>query len=98
MPLAMSERDGAVTFEVRVKPRASRAGVVGTREGAVEIALMAPPVEGAANDALVAFVAGACGLAKSRVSIVRGDKSRQKLVRVEGTSADALCAALGVAR
>lgn len=94
----ITERDGAATFEVRVKPRASRAKVVGVHDGALEIALTAPPVDGAANEALVAFVAELCGVPKRDVAIVRGGKSRQKLVRVAGATADSLRRAFGTAR
>jgi uncharacterized protein (TIGR00251 family) len=93
--VSITEHDGASTALVRVKPRASRARVVGVRAGAVEIALTAPPVDGAANEALVAFIAAACGVPKRDVTIVRGEKSREKLVRVAGVGADALRAALG---
>ena len=57
--------------------------------------ISAPPVDGRANDALCRLIAKAAGVAPSRVAVVRGERSRDKVVRVEGVDADALRAALG---
>jgi uncharacterized protein (TIGR00251 family) len=80
------EKDGAVRFEVHAKPRAKKSKVVGERGDAVEIALAAPPVDGAANEELVRFVGKVLGLARRDVELVRGDTSREKLVAVTGLS------------
>ena len=95
--LSIVERDGGVTFEVRVQPRASRAAFVGPHEAAMKVALTAPPVEGAANAALIALVAEVLGVPKRRVQIVRGDKSRQKVVRVDDMTSSVARAALAQA-
>jgi len=58
--------------------------VDGVRGGAVLIRLAAPPVEGAANDALVAFFSDALGVPRRNVTIVSGERSRDKRVRIEG--------------
>jgi uncharacterized protein (TIGR00251 family) len=84
--LRMTVLEGSVRFEVHAKPRASTSRVGGVREGALVVALAAPPVDGAANDELVATLARALGVAKRDVSIVRGDASRTKLVTVRGLS------------
>jgi uncharacterized protein (TIGR00251 family) len=81
-------------LHVRLQPRARRDEVVGERGGAVVIRVAAPPVDGKANAALCAFVARAVGVAPSRVSVVRGHTSRDKLVRVEGVEEMALREAL----
>ena len=78
----------ALVFEVRVAARASRDRIMGVREGALKVALTAPPVDGAANDALRKMLAKALGVPKSCVEIVRGERSRQKLVRVRDVDAD----------
>ena len=65
-------------------PRAPRTRVDGTRGAAILIRLAAPPVDGAANDALIAFLAGALALPRRNISIVSGEKSRDKRVRIEG--------------
>ena len=69
---------------IRVQPRSRRNEVVGERAGAVVIRLTAPPVDGKANSALCAFVARAAGVPPSRVSVVRGQTARDKVVRVDG--------------
>jgi uncharacterized protein (TIGR00251 family) len=74
----------AVTVKVRVQPRASRNAVTGIAGDSLKLALTAPPVEGAANAACCAFLADLCGVAKTRVAVVGGHKSRDKLVRIGG--------------
>lgn len=81
---------------IRLQPRARRDEVVGERGGAVVVRVSAPPVDGRANEALCRFVAKAAGVAPSRVTIVRGLGSRDKVVRVDGVDEAALRDALGV--
>ena len=85
--LRIVEQDGAVTFAVRVAPRASRNRVLDVHEGALKVALTAPPVDGAANDALRKLLAKALGVAKSEVEIIRGERARNKVLRVRGIRA-----------
>ena len=85
--LRVREQDGAVVFEVRVAPRASRSRVIGVQDGALKVALTAPPVDGAANEALRKLLAKTLGVAKSDVEIVRGDRARIKVLRVNGIRA-----------
>ncbi|MFN7229795.1 MAG: DUF167 domain-containing protein, partial [Synechococcaceae cyanobacterium] len=77
-----------------IQPRSSRDQVVGEREGAIAIRLKAPPVDGAANAALVSFLAARLGKAPARVRLLRGHTGRRKWVSVEGLSAGELRAAL----
>ncbi|MDA0174548.1 DUF167 domain-containing protein [Solirubrobacter taibaiensis] len=79
---------------IRLQPRAKREEVVGERAGAIVIRVTAPPVDGKANAALCAFLAKAAGVSVSRVEVVRGQTSRDKVVRVEGVTSEALRAAL----
>jgi uncharacterized protein (TIGR00251 family) len=81
---SITEANGGVTFAVRVVPRSSRSQIVGVVGGALKIKLTAPPVEGAANAALIEFVAEWLGVRRNAVSIVSGDKARTKFVRVTG--------------
>jgi uncharacterized protein (TIGR00251 family) len=93
----VSRKDGlSATVSVRVVPRASREGVAGFEGGVVRIRLNAPPVEGQANEALVRFLAKALGVPKSRIALVAGEKGRNKILRVDGISREALMAALGL--
>ena len=80
---AAPKPDGVVV-KVRVQPRASRDAIVGWREGTLRLRVTAPPVEGEANRAVAALLARALGLAPSTVSVVRGERGRDKLVRIAG--------------
>lgn len=77
---------GAVAgdLEVRVTPRAGRSAIGGLREGALVIKLAAAPVDGAANDELIALLSKALALPKRDITIVSGERSRTKRVRVAG--------------
>lgn len=91
-PVAIETRRqaDAVVVEVRVIPRASADRIQGEHAGALKVALTAPPVEGAANEALVALIAKALGVPRRDVEIVRGQRSRTKAVRIHGVSEDAV--------
>jgi uncharacterized protein (TIGR00251 family) len=78
----------SVELRVRVIPRASKAGIAGTRDGALLVRLNAPPVEGAANSELIQVISDALGVPKRSISIVAGERSRLKRVRVEGVNED----------
>jgi uncharacterized protein len=82
------EADGAVTFRVRVAPRAARTAVAGEHGGALKVRVAAPPVEGAANAELTRFLARALGLAASAVEVLGGHTSKSKLVRARGATAE----------
>jgi len=84
-----------VVLTVRVVPRSSRNQIVGTENGALKIKLTAPPVEGAANAALIEFIAEWLSVRKSAVTIISGDKARRKVVRVSGVTAEQVKARLG---
>ena len=82
MPLKVTEADGAITFDVQVVPRASR--------DRLKVQLTAPPVDGAANEALVELFAKSLGRRRADVAIVRGQTGRKKTIRVAGATRDAL--------
>ena len=77
-----------MTAEVQVKviPRASRSQVAGLREGVIVIRLAAPPVDGAANQELIAFLSRELDLPKRSIVIVSGDRSRTKRLLIDGIS------------
>ena len=76
-------RDGErITFTIRVTPRASANAVAGERDGALLVRVSAPPVEGKANDAVVAVLAKVLGLPNGAVRVERGGAARMKLVSV----------------
>ena len=80
---------------MRVQPRASRDALAGEREGALLVRLTAPPVEGAANEALARLLGRALGVAPSAVRVVGGATGRNKRVAVAGLDAAAVRARLG---
>ena len=88
--LRYKESDGTVTFDVRVVPRASRTAVAGEHDGALRVRVAAPPVEGAANEELLRFLARELGVPVRAVEIISGHASKSKRVRVAGASVERL--------
>ena len=82
-------------LQVQVQPRASRTEVAGPHGGALRVRLAAPPVDGAANAELVAFLARRLRVPKAAVTIVRGESGRRKVVEVAGVGVAEAAAALG---
>jgi uncharacterized protein (TIGR00251 family) len=72
------------TLAVKAAPNAPRSAIVGWLGDALKIRIHAPALEGRANDALCEFLADELGLPRRAVTLARGDKSRQKLVRIAG--------------
>ena len=87
----------AGTIAVRVQTRAGREEVVGQRSGALLVRLTAPPVDGRANEALCRLIARRLGVAPTRVTLIRGSKSRDKVLQVEGLSTAEIARSLGSA-
>jgi hypothetical protein len=81
---------------VRLQPRAKRNAIVEDRDGVLRVSVAAAPVEGRANAALCKLIAKRAGVARGRVSLVSGERSREKLLRVEGLSLAELRRALGL--
>ena len=84
--MGASSYDG-VLIDVHVIPRARKSEIAGTRSEALLVRLNAPPVDGAANSELVDLLAAAFGVPKRDVSIVSGERSRAKRVRIKGRTA-----------
>jgi uncharacterized protein (TIGR00251 family) len=81
---------------VRLQPRASADEIVGERDGVLLARVRAPPVEGRANDALCRLIAKRLRIAAGRVEVIRGARGRDKLVRVNGLSAEQVRHGLGI--
>jgi uncharacterized protein (TIGR00251 family) len=73
-----------ITVKVKVQPRASRNAIAGLVGDSLKLALTSPPVEGAANAACISFFSDLCGVAKSRITITSGLKSRDKVIKITG--------------
>jgi uncharacterized protein (TIGR00251 family) len=96
LELKISEASAGVQFKVHVQPRASRNEISGSQGGELKVRLTAPPVDDAANRLCMEFLAERLGVAKSRVTITSGTKSRHKTIRVEGINGEELLAILGL--
>jgi uncharacterized protein (TIGR00251 family) len=81
--------DRGVRVSVRVIPRSSK-NALQWEQGTLKVRLTAPPVDGAANEALLALLAERLGLPKRNVSIVQGATSRQKIVEIVGMTQEAV--------
>lgn len=80
--------DGRLTLTLHIQPGAKKTEVAGEHGDALKIRLAAPPVDGKANAALLAFIAERLGVPKSAVTLKSGQTSRRKVVEVEGASAE----------
>ena len=86
--ITIREAPGGVTFQVRVQPRAKKNAIVGELGEALKLTLTAPPVEGRANEACIAFFAELLDVPRSSVTIASGESSRNKVIRVAGVTAE----------
>jgi uncharacterized protein len=87
--------DGAI-LTVKVIPRAGKTAITGTRDNTLLIRLAAAPVDGAANATLLSLLADALGVPKRQVTILAGEKSRTKHVKVMGVTAEVVRQRLSV--
>ena len=87
LPAYLSERDGAVWLRVKAQPRAKSNGIAGTVGDSLKIRTTAPPVDSAANEALVEWLSDALKCSRRQISMIRGGTSAQKVFRIEGISA-----------
>jgi uncharacterized protein len=79
-----------LTIDVKVTPRASRDEITGMRDGVLVVRVTAPPVDDAANRAVVKLIAKRAGVARSRVRIARGQRARRKVVAIDGAGPEVL--------
>jgi len=85
-----------VRLRLRIQPRASRTEVAGLHGDSIRIRLSAPPVDGAANEALILFLAATLGVPPRAVEITAGHGGRQKTVHVRGVGRAAAAEAMGL--
>src|SRR5712664_2269061 len=94
---AVREVPGGIELSVFCQPKAARSALIGRHGGALKAKVKAPPVEGKANQALLDLLAGALGVPRGRLTLVSGEQSRNKRVRVDGIDAERALAAILVA-
>lgn len=96
LPPCLSEHDGALWLSVKAQPRASRNEVAGLIGHELKIKTTAPPVDHAANLALVEFLAETLGCPRRAVTLIRGKTSAHKVFRLEGVSGEQAAKSLGL--
>jgi uncharacterized protein (TIGR00251 family) len=94
--IEMRETGAGVSFAVRLQPKAKKNQVIGELAGALKVAVTAPPIEGRANEALIRFLAELLKVARSSVTIAAGASSRNKVIRIEGLTAEQVRSRLNV--
>jgi len=87
--------DGSILLTLHIQPGASRSECAGRHGDALKIRLAAPPVDGKANAALIAFVAARLGIARAAVTLKSGQTSRRKILKIEGSTAEAVAGLAG---
>ena len=94
---AVSATATGTLLRLRVQPRARTECLDGVRDGCLRLRLAAPPVDGAANAACIAFLAKLLGINRSQMRLQAGAKSREKLVHIAGLTPAQVAAALELA-
>ena len=92
---AWTASPGGVRINLQVQPRASRTEVVGFHGDALKVRVAAPPVDGAANEAIIRFFADRLDVGRQRVRVVRGASGRRKVVEIDGIGLAELTQAFG---
>jgi len=86
--IEICETSSGVSFAVRLQPRAKKTAIIGELDGALKLSVTDPPIDGRANDALMRFIADLLKVARSSVTIAAGESNRNKVIRVEGVTAE----------
>ena len=86
--IPIRDTPAGATFQVKVHPRARKNTITGVVGEALKLALTAPPVDGRANEACIAYLAEFLNVARSSVTIAAGESSRNKVIRVAGLCAE----------
>lgn len=88
--IKVKETGNGVSFAVRVHPRARRNGISGIVGDSIKLDIIAPPIEGRANDACIRFFAELLNVPRSSVTIAAGTNNRNKVIRIAGVTAIAV--------
>jgi uncharacterized protein (TIGR00251 family) len=92
LPVNVRPHAEGATLPLRVQPKAKRDAVLGEQAGALKVSVTAPPEDGRANDAVLALLREAFGLARSQLALLSGQTNRNKVVLVRGLTAQQLIA------
>ena len=96
LPGCISQKGGDVMLAVKAQPRAPRNEICGCAGNELKVKVTAPPVDSAANEALLLFLAETLGCPRNRVELARGQTSRHKLLRIHRFRADDVAAKLSL--
>lgn len=91
----IKEKNGCLFVRIHLQPRASKNEIAGIHGDSIKLRLTSPPVDGAANSHTIEFFAKKLGVQKSKITIVSGEKSRHKTLKVAGISLEEAVTALG---
>ena len=80
------QANSCICFKVKVIPKSSKSAISGWENGELKIRLAAVPEKGEANKELISYLAHILGIGKTKVRLVRGEKSRHKMICIEGVS------------
>jgi uncharacterized protein len=94
--IPIRDSPAGVTFAVKVQPRAKKNSITGEVGDALKLALIAPPIEGRANQACIEFFANLLDVPRSSVTIASGETSRNKIIRVAGLSVNEVRRRIGM--
>lgn len=86
--MSVSKKESYIIIEVYVQPKSSRDGIVSVEGGKIKIKVTAPPEDGKANERVREIIAKALNTSKSNVEIIRGEKSRAKVIKIWDLSLD----------
>ncbi len=92
----ITSQSSVLLLHLWVQPGAKKTEIVGEYSNCLKIKVQAPPVDGAANEALIAFLAKILGIRKNQIRVEKGDTTRRKCVACEGISKEALLAAINL--
>ena len=82
--IRFTAQDGAITFAVRAQPRATKSAIAGEVEGSLKIRLAAPPVDGAANEELMQFLARLFDVSRRNITLLSGATAKTKILQING--------------
>jgi uncharacterized protein (TIGR00251 family) len=91
----IAESLGIITIAVRVQPGARKSEILGVHGSELKLRVATPPVDGAANAALIDFIAECLMVRRTEVNLIRGSRSRSKILKIEGISKNGALLALG---
>src|SRR3990172_12034782 len=92
----LTEKGGCIFINIHLQPRASKNEIAGIHGESIKLRLTSPPVDGAANSHVIEFLSRKLGVHKSKITIVSGEKSRHKTLRVDGITKEGAANILGI--